>query len=49
MSWERGIFLRGKGRAVARQDMSIWVGMCVDRSAVAGYGKGAGGNEAAFE
>ena len=32
-----------------RQDMSIWVGMGMDRSAVAGYGKGAVGNEATFE
>ena len=29
--------------------MSIWVGMGMDRSAVAGYGKGAVGNEATFE
>lgn len=32
-----------------RQDMSIWVGMGMDRSTVAGYGKRAVGDEAAFE
>ena len=32
-----------------RRDMSIRIGMCMDRSAIAGYGKRAVRNEAAFE
>jgi len=49
MPWQGSIFLWRKSMVRPRPDMSIWAGMGMDRSTIAGYGKRVAGNEAAFE